>query len=263
MPILSSPAVGVVQVTYRDTEGLGGAVLDADVTLLSVGERARHSRFMFARDRRDFATAHALLRRRLSTHADVLPEAWTFETAPGGKPRLAPSHFGVDLTFNVSHTRGLVACAIGRGAEIGVDVESIDRAVDGRDVVARYFSPGEVDLINACDADEQPTRFIELWTLKEAYIKAVGQGLSHPLDCFGFSLDGERGLCFTAPPGEEASQWTFALFEPSLHYRLAVAVHAPSAVVRVAADGDEGAARRGTVLRATPGWTTGADFMSA
>ena len=239
MPRLPSPDSDVVHVTYRHTESLGGAALDTDVSLLSVGERARLARFLFARDRRDFAASHALVRRRLSNHADLSPGAWTFEVKPGGKPHLSASHVGVDLAFNVSHTRGLVACAIGRGVDIGVDVESIDRAVEGRDIATRYFSPDEVRLLDACDAVERRVRFIELWTLKEAYVKAIGRGLGHSLATFGFAFDGDRGIRFAPPPGEQATQWTFALLAPSVRHRLAVATRSPRAVVRMVEEAHE------------------------
>jgi 4'-phosphopantetheinyl transferase len=232
-PEITPPDPVVVHVSCCDTASLDGAALDADVALLSVDERTRHARFAFARDRRDFAAAHALLRRRLSMHANVRPDAWTFELAPEGKPFLSSAHVGVDLAFNLSHTCGLVACAIGRGADIGLDVESIDRVVNGRDIVARYFSPGEVEGLDACDAAERPARFIELWTLKEAYVKAIGRGLRYPLDRFGFAFDDARGIRFMPPPDVQATQWTFALFAPSARDRLAVAVRSPSAVVRM------------------------------
>ncbi|MDA1184689.1 MAG: 4'-phosphopantetheinyl transferase superfamily protein [Acidobacteria bacterium] len=242
---LPVPDSDVVHVTYRHTEALGGTALDADVSLLSVDERARLARFVFARDRRDFAASHALLRRRLSTHADLPPDAWTFEVEPGGKPHLSADHVGADpafnLAFNLSHTHGLVACAIGRGVDIGVDVESIDRAVEGRDIATRYFSPDEIRLLDACDAVERQARFIELWTLKEAYVKAIGRGLGHSLATFGFAFDGERGIRFAPPPGEQAMQWTFALLAPSARHRLAVATRSPCAVVRMADDANEGA----------------------
>jgi len=232
--LVTSPShsSSVVDVTYHDTKSLDETSLDADVSLLSVGERARHARFVFAQDRRDFAAAHALLRRQLSMHAHVPPDALTFDATSEGKPYLSDRLISRGLAFNLSHTRGMVACAIGRDVDIGVDVESIDRTVDGRDIVARYFSSGEVRLLDDCDVADRPARFIELWTLKEAYIKAIGRGLSHPLDCFGFAFDGERGIRFIPPPDVPATPWTFALLAPSVRHRLAIAVHAPSAVVR-------------------------------
>jgi 4'-phosphopantetheinyl transferase len=214
-----------VHVWYRTT---GSAdVVDAretDLSDLSPDERARYSRFAFARDRCDFAAAHALLRTQLSLYADVAPASWAFNALPDGKPFIDSSSGHVGLTFNLSHTPGLVACAIGRGREVGIDVESVDRALDGRTIATRYFSQVESDWVNACDARERAIRFIELWTLKEAYIKAIGRGLSHPLHTFGFRFERERHIQFNPPPDIEASAWTFALYAPSPRYRMAVAV---------------------------------------
>ena len=200
-------------------------MLDARETdLLSSDERARCARFAFARDRRDFAAAHALLRTRLSHYADIAPAAWTFDALPDGKPFIVSSSGEPTLSFNLSHTHGFVACAIAGGGEVGIDVESVDRALDGRTIAARYFSKAESDWLDACDARERAIRFIELWTLKEAYIKAIGRGLSHPLNAFGFAFEGERHIRFSPPPDTQASAWTFALFAPSARYRMAVAV---------------------------------------
>ncbi len=129
------------------------------------------------------------------------------------------------------------------GVDVGVDVEAIGDRVDGRDIAARYFSPREIAALDACAPSERRARFIEFWTLKEAYLKATGQGLAERLDLFGFALEGSEGLRFQAPPGLSSEAWTFALCAPSTHDRLAVAVQSTPhtrdhIVVRVA---DEGA----------------------
>ena len=241
----------MVHVAYRDTERLTDSALSADLSVLSTDERTRHARFVFARDRRDFAAAHALLRRRLSMHAAVPPGAWAFEVEPGGKPHLDRSRFALDLTFNLSHTSGLAACGIAHGVDIGVDVESIDRAVDGQEIAARHFSAEEIEQLSGCDAAERQARFIELWTLKEAYVKAIARGLSHPLNDFGFAFDGKRGIRFMPPPGTQATQWTFVLLAPSVRHRLAVAVRSPSAVVRMTDDVGESGKESPEPLRAS------------
>jgi len=199
---------------------------DADLRHLSADERARCARFIFARDRRDFAAAHALLRDRLSHYGGVDPAAWTFDAAPGGKPFIVSATGEPALAFNLSHTRGFVACAIAGAGDLGIDVESIDRAADGRAIAERYFSASECDGLDACETRDRAVRFIELWTLKEAYVKAIGRGLSHPLDAFAFTFEGDRGLRFHAPEDAQASAWTFALFAPSPQYRMAVALGA-------------------------------------
>src|SRR5207253_1525523 len=100
---------------------------------------ARHRRFVFDRDRREYAAAHALLRTSLSRHADVAPESWTFHDEPGGKPSPVLEPGMPNLSCNLSHTRGLVACAIALGHPVGIDVEAIDRKIDER-IVSRWLS---------------------------------------------------------------------------------------------------------------------------
>jgi 4'-phosphopantetheinyl transferase len=222
---LTSTILGAhdVHVWHRTTDSADALdAYETDLSDLSPDERARCARFAFARDRRDFAAAHALLRTQLSRYADIRPTAWTFDARPGGKPFIVSSGESA-LAFNLSHTHGLVACAIARCGEVGIDVESVDRALDGRKIAARYFSKVECEWLDACDARERAVRFIELWTLKEAYIKAIGLGLTHPLNAFSFTFADERRILFNPPPDIEASAWTFALFAPSAQYRMAVA----------------------------------------
>jgi 4'-phosphopantetheinyl transferase len=246
VPVLLDPAD--VHIWYRDTGSIDDDSIDeaapsGAASLLSADERARHDRFVFARDRRDFAEAHALTRRVLSFYEDVPPGDWMFEVTAEGKPFLPPGRTGSPpLHFNLSHTHGLVACAVARGAGVGLDVELIDRAVDDRGISRRYFTQAEDAFIHACPEGERPARFIELWTLKEAYIKAIGSGLTHPLDDFGFAFEDEHSIRFDAPPGTSADEWMFALFAPIPRARMAVAVPCGGAArCRIIARADGGA----------------------
>ena len=119
-------AQGDVHVWCRATDSLGDADIKAAVTLLSPEEHSRYARFRFARDQRDYAAAHALLRLSLSRYADVTPRSWQFREASGGKPLLVLDEGMPRLSFNLSHTHGLVACAIASGSDVGIDVESVD-----------------------------------------------------------------------------------------------------------------------------------------
>jgi 4'-phosphopantetheinyl transferase len=126
--------------------------------------------------------------------------------------------------FNLSHTHGLVACAVARGTSLGIDVERVDRLTAGPEIAARYFAPLEIRMLDGQPPDDYASRFIELWTLKEAYIKAIGTGLAHPLDSFAFVFEGSSGLQFAAPPGIAASDWQFLLAVPAMNHRMAIAV---------------------------------------
>lgn len=215
----------VVAVHVVATGGWGRAEVDAAVALLSAEERSRFSRFVNAADRRDYAAAHALLRSALSMHGGSAPHEWSFEPGPDGKPRLAiPLPGPAELTFNLAHTRGLVACAVANGADVGIDVEPIDRGVDALLLADRYFSPEEVESLQACAETIRSTRFVELWVLKEAYLKATGEGLSDALDAVSLRFEGTSAIRLKpSRAGDSAACW-LGLFEPRAGYRLALAV---------------------------------------
>jgi 4'-phosphopantetheinyl transferase len=159
----------------------------------------------------------------------VSPSAWDFGIEAAGKPFLHDA----GLSFNLSHTRGLVGCAIGEGAPLGLDVESTNRLLD-MESIAGCFSPGETAALDRCDDDTRRLRLLELWTLKESFVKALGTGLAMPLDSMSFELDRQGSIVFEPPPGVAAREWHFALFEPAPDARMAVAVRAPHPPVVIA-----------------------------
>jgi len=236
-----------VHVWYAVTERLAESALAEARDLLSPAERARCDRFRFDRDRRDFAAAHALLRHALTVHEGAPASPWSFEEGVHGKPFLTPGQSA--LEFNLAHTNGLVACALSHGGAVGVDVESLDRAVNGDDIARRYFSAPEILGLQELAGVERATRFIELWTLKEAYLKAIGAGLSNPLNDFGFELTGSSALVFNAPAGVARADWQFALFAPSAAHRMAVAVRSDRAVDYAVRSWPSGTAVAETAIR--------------
>jgi len=232
-PILHNEGVertlgaGEVHVRYRVTDALEEADIATAAAMLSPDEHARYVRLMFARDRRDYAAAHALLRTSLSRYAGVAPRQWRFRTDARGKPSLVATEDGFCLSFNLSHTHGLVACAITGGAEVGIDVESIDRVVDDR-VAPRFFSARENAALSQCASDAlRARRFFALWTLKEAYVKAIGHGLAHRLDTIAFAVGDDDTIAFMPPADVDATAWHFRLVAPTAHHVLAVAVRQP------------------------------------
>ncbi|HEV7920364.1 MAG TPA: 4'-phosphopantetheinyl transferase superfamily protein, partial [Thermoanaerobaculia bacterium] len=134
----------------------------------------------------------ALVRLTLSQYADVDPAAWEFDRAEHGRPRIAQPK-DLQLSFSVSHTSTLLAILVVRGAEVGVDVERIDRDFRVESIAQRFFSPSEREALLALEEHRRARRFFQLWTAKEAYLKARGLGLLLPLDGFSISFDrGER-----------------------------------------------------------------------
>src|SRR4051812_3308357 len=175
-----------VAVWFRQTDTSSPAEIAEMAAVLSTDELGRRDRFRFEDDRRDFTAAHALLRATLSRYGSRQPSDWRFATNAEGKPSLAPEQAAADpLTFNLSHTRGLVACVVARGAAVGIDVERGPRVKDVLAFASRYFSSGERAQLSSRHGTEREQRFIEIWTLKEAYLKALGVGIRIPLDSFG------------------------------------------------------------------------------
>ena len=219
--------------------------------LLSPQERARCDRLLFRHDQRDFAAAHALLRGALSFHTGEPPGSWLFTVDARGKPHLAPCSSRWE--FNISHTRGLVACALSATGPVGVDVEAIDRAVHADAIVDSYFTQSEAAAIRRCrDRVERRARFFELWTLKEAYLTALGSGLSRALDEIVIEFSGGSGLHVTSAAGCTLREWTFGLFAPTPRYRLSAAArNHGGTTVTVGAWPPDPAARSLAALRAT------------
>jgi len=207
-----------------------------DLEILSAEERLRHARFVFDRDARDYAAAHGLLRRALSACGAVAPADWQLHALPNHKPRIVPEQAGEPpLLFSLSHTQGFVACAAARGMEVGIDVESIERSREAHDVARRFFAPKEIAMLDRCTNDrEHAVRFLELWTLKEAYVKAIGQGLSVPLDRFSIVFDDAGAPVFEAEQGLPAGPFLFQLLTPRPDVRIGLAVRCDDpAAVRV------------------------------
>jgi 4'-phosphopantetheinyl transferase len=148
---------------------------------LSAEERRRGQRFVFEHDRLSFRCARGLARRALSAAAPaVAPRDWRFRTARYGKPEvLAPLP---RLRFNVSHTRGLVACVVALDADCGVDVDRVDRRLDVALLADSVLTASERRALAELPPQARPARFFQHWTLKEAYTKARGLGMSLPFD---------------------------------------------------------------------------------
>jgi len=214
-----------VHVWCLDTEKLNPDELTSASDLLSSEERFRHRRLRRPEDRRDFAAAHALLRHSLSLYADVGAKDWRFEVTASGKPLILQGENDKQepLSFSLSHTRGLVACAIGLQSALGVDVEQLDRMVDVDSIAPLCLSSSELDGLKRSPGPERQIRFLELWVLKEAFIKATGKDLS-ALKASSFSLHEEGGVEL-ASGSIDGRGWHFELFRLTPQYRLGVAVN--------------------------------------
>jgi 4'-phosphopantetheinyl transferase len=179
--------------------------------LLSPDERARYDRYHFAHDRHQYLTARWLVRTLLARYTGQHPAQLSFVANAHGRPELSASACVQPLRFNLAHTRDLVVCLVALGREIGVDVEKLDAGQHGPELAATVLSPRELASFAALAPALRPRRFIELWTLKEAYVKARGLGLAIPLGQFGFELDDGATARIDIEPslGDDSSSWEF------------------------------------------------------
>jgi 4'-phosphopantetheinyl transferase len=225
--MLAPPPVDRVHVWTISTEEAGTPDrLEQYRALLTPEEVARCNRFFQDGDRIRFVVARALVRTMLSRYVAVPPHAWRLRIEQYGKPHIADLPAGApDLRFNLSHTKGLVACAVTVGRDIGIDVEHIHRTLT-YDVPERFFSAQEVADLRVLPAEEQEVVFFDYWTLKEAYIKARGLGLTLPLGQFTFHRIPGRAPAISFAPElhDDPSSWQFAQFWPTRDHRMAVAV---------------------------------------
>lgn len=212
--------------------------LEAYLILLDEGERERHDRFRVKGAREEFLVGRALLRTALSSvRSDIGPSRWRFALNGYGRPSIDWGASGAEpsrLFFNLSHTRGLVALVTGTSDNIGVDVEAIARGAPDHDVARRFFTEAEANWIEAgADKGERTERFFALWTLKEAYIKARGMGLSLPLDGFYFDCSSNPPtVSFTDKIDDAPARWRFERRRIGSGHRLALACPSGAVITR-------------------------------
>ena len=203
---------------------------DADLAplarILSPRECARAARFHFSRDRWRYITARARLRELLARRLDCAPAEVPLDCNAYGKPFVPAG----DLRFNLSHAGDVTLYVLAQGRDVGCDIEWRNEQVAVDDVAARFFAAREVDVLRGLPAAERTAAFFNGWTRKEAFIKALGLGLSVPLDGFEVSL----------APGEPAAfvrggaGWSIHAFEPlpGLHAAIVARGSAPIVTTR-------------------------------
>jgi 4'-phosphopantetheinyl transferase len=197
--------------------------------LLSPDERERADRFRFDQDRQRFSATRALLRILLAAYLDTSPEQMLFAYSEKEKPRLAGSQENSGLAFNVSHSGSAALLGFSLRSQLGVDVEKIRSDFDTDAIAKRFFSPAEQEQLSRVPVEQRHRDFFRCWTLKEAFIKALGEGLSHPLHQFDVSLDASTGLgtpvrLGTRPDAREAERWCLQTVDMGPDYAAAYAI---------------------------------------
>jgi len=212
-----------LDVYFSDPADWSDADVAAASAILSEPERQRAGRFRFDRDRRLYVAAHSILRRVLGERLSERPEALEFDQNAYGRPELAGRHPRA-LRFSISHSHGMAMCAVIPETDIGVDVEPVGREMP-LSVAERCFARFELEDVLRLPEAERAARFFQYWTLKEAYVKARGIGLSLPLDRVAFRISADS-VEFAPDSAVEpsAAHWTFRSFRVAPTHQTALAL---------------------------------------
>jgi 4'-phosphopantetheinyl transferase len=196
-------------------------ILDRFRRTLEPEELDRAGRFRFERLQRHFVASRGFLRHVLARYVAADPKALKFSYNSYGKPSLAGER---SLQFNMSHSHEVALVAVTRDAAVGVDVEHIRSDFASHEIATRFFSRLEVETLSSLAKEEQVAAFFRCWARKEAYIKAIGKGLSQPLDGFDVTLAPSDPAALLRRGEEDVMTWSMSDIEVGADYASALAV---------------------------------------
>ena len=199
--------------------------------LLSEPELQRLARYKYPEMERNGLLTRALVRTVLSQYCHqvgyVAPQDWQFVHGRHGKPEVKQPP--LPIRFNLSHAEGLIVCAVAQQLDIGIDVEYIWRDNKLEQIARHKFAESEAEALFALPPLLQRSRFFDYWTLKEAYIKAVGDGMSIPLNKFYFDSPQQKPVQISFEPSmqQDSQQWQHWLFDATSEHRMGISINAP------------------------------------
>jgi 4'-phosphopantetheinyl transferase len=194
--------------------------------MLSETEKSQMQRLIYRKDQHRFLIRHALVRTTLSRYAKVLPKDWIFEKNIYGKPYIANDIILSTISINVSYSENIILLGITRNHSLGVDVENVTSRAAPINIAKEFYCESETAALRTLSSNEQSLLFYKYWTLKESYLKAVGIGLSAPLNSisFGFAGNSEITVCMDPFFNDLPSRWQFWQFQPFPEHVAAVCV---------------------------------------
>lgn len=190
-------------------------------SLLSEAEKARAQRFRTPQLQDRFIVAHAALRHILAQYSHQPASELQFSVSPYGKPSLISE---TGLAFSLSHSQAWALCAVTLRRAVGVDIEFVQALPDMEALARRSFSIREQTMFSTLADADKPLGFYHCWTRKEAFVKALGTGLSHPLDSFDVTLCPDEEARFIEIRTMTDAPWSLMHLEPAPGYVGAVAV---------------------------------------
>jgi 4'-phosphopantetheinyl transferase len=197
--------------------------------LLSRDERGRAERFHRPMDRRHFIAGRGILRNIISTYLALAPDEVQFAYNKYGKPFISTEQNSGALIFNLSHSNGMALYVMARGRRVGVDIEYMREDFATLEVAERFFSKDEFEALKAAPINQRTNAFFNCWSRKESYIKAIGMGVSYPLDGFTVSLtpDTAPALLKVDADATEAARWKMYKLDVAEEYAAALIIENP------------------------------------
>ena len=194
--------------------------------ILSHDEQKRSKRFYFQEDARHFIACRGILRAILGYYLGREPQQLQFCYNYNGKPALGENSEDRFLHFNLSHSQGLALYAVTSSREIGIDLERIRNIPNFERIAIRFFSPEEYTILHDLPENQKNEVFFTYWTCKEAYVKALGRGLSVPFSQFDVSIRKEESVVLlnTKWNQEEGTRWYLHQLVPESNYVAAIAI---------------------------------------
>jgi 4'-phosphopantetheinyl transferase len=192
---------------------------------LDEAEFARATRFRYEKHRNRFTAARGILRSILGNYLDRAPGELQFEYGATGKPALI-GRFAENLFFNLAHSEDLALIAVTHLGEVGIDVERLRSIADVDKLVARFFSQRENARFQQLSSDEKNIAYFNLWTRKEALLKATGEGIAHSLNRVEVTfLPGEPASLLALPQCSESTErWQIRELLPACGFVGAIAL---------------------------------------
>ncbi len=196
------------------------AEVDEMYEWLSPDEQERSHRFISKSLTDSYVVSHAILREILGRYLNQDPASLVFEKTPHGKPYLN----GQNLTFNMTHTQGVALYAIAL-QPVGIDIECLSRAVEVEEIAKRFFTPSEYQLLLMLPVEQRQQAFYRCWTRKEAFIKAMGEGLTYGLDKFEVDFMKDQNCLISIENSTaKAKEWDLMALNYSAEHTAALAL---------------------------------------
>lgn len=209
---------------WRASINLDPVTVKTFLPVLVPEERRRAEAYRFDRERLRYVVTRGILRAMLACYLKTSPSSIRLTYSKYGKPALAVEQGG--LSFNVSHSHGVALYAFARGREVGVDIELMREDLSNLDLARRFFSVAELHELQLLPVSVRKRAFFNCWTRKEAYVKALGAGLSHPLDSFTVSLTPGEPARLILPNKDplDDHEWSIIDLNPFQGYAAALVV---------------------------------------